>query len=138
MRKADYCLTPKEIERRLEEFGIQATAQRIAISQFVLCEGNHPTAEVVKKWADKNISKVSLATVYNTHQLLVKNKLLVERRFTHIDKLTYDPNVTDHHHLIDLKNNLIMDIDANEITMKLSDKNVEIEHYEVFVYGKEK
>ena len=68
------CLTPAEIEDRLSRSGVQPTAQRIAIAQYVLCEAEHPTADDVKAWTDLNFPKLSLATVYNTLNVLVKNK----------------------------------------------------------------
>src|SRR5262249_26897232 len=75
--KPKSCLTPIEIENRLNEHGVQPTAQRIAICRYVLCEADHPTAEDVKKWADANFPKMSLATVYNTLGILVAAGLCV-------------------------------------------------------------
>ena len=82
LKTKEHCLSPGEIEERLKKAGVQPTAQRIAICRFVLCQADHPTADQVKAWADKNFPKMSLATVYNTLNLWVEAGLLQELRFT--------------------------------------------------------
>jgi Fe2+ or Zn2+ uptake regulation protein len=62
MRQRTHRLTAREIEKKLMEAKIAPTAQRIAICRYVFCEADHPTAESVKEWADKNFPKMSLAT----------------------------------------------------------------------------
>lgn len=110
-----YCLSPSEIEGRLLAANVQPTAQRIAICRFVLCQADHPTADQVKDWADKNFPKMSMATVYNTLGLLVKAGLLKELRFAHSDKVIYDINVGHHHHFLDEKSGRLIDLDPEEV-----------------------
>ncbi|MEZ4820707.1 MAG: transcriptional repressor [Bdellovibrionota bacterium] len=69
-------MTSEEIKTRLSLAGVNPTAQRIAICRFVLCDADHPTADDVKTWADKNFPMVSRATVYNTLNTLVQVKIL--------------------------------------------------------------
>ncbi len=73
MKRAAVCLTNDEIKERLLVAGVQPTLQRISICQFVLCEADHPTAEEVHNWAEKNLAQISLATVYNTLKTLVED-----------------------------------------------------------------
>lgn len=121
LKNRDHCLGPGEIESRLKEAGVQPTAQRIAICRFVLCQADHPTADQVKDWADKNFPKMSLATVYNTLNLLVKAGLLHELRLPHSDKVIYDNNLSPHHHFLDEKSGELFDVahEDVEISAKL-------------------
>jgi Fur family iron response transcriptional regulator len=115
-----HCLSPLEIQQRLEAAGVQPTVHRMAICKYVLCEADHPTAEDVKEWADRNLDKVSQATVYNTLNTLVDAKLISEFRFPHSDKVFYDCNTGDHFHFLDEKTGRLYDIDPKDVDMKLN------------------
>ncbi|PIP83700.1 MAG: Fur family transcriptional regulator [Elusimicrobia bacterium CG_4_9_14_3_um_filter_62_55] len=109
------CLSPAEIERRLEDANVRPTAQRIAVARYVLCEADHPTADAVKAWADANFPKMSLATVYNTLGILVKAGLLKEMRLPHTGKTVYDDNISDHYHFVDEKTGKLYDLDETQV-----------------------
>lgn len=109
------CLTPQEIASKLEAAGVNATAQRIAICRYVLCEADHPTAEQVKEWADANFPKLSLATVYNTLNTLVEAGLLKELKLSHSESVIYDDRVSDHYHFLDEKTGKLIDISPDQI-----------------------
>ena len=113
------CLTADEIQARLVAVGVQPTAQRIAICQYVLCDADHPSAEDVKLWADKNFPKISLATVYNTLSTLVGTGLLREYRFPHTDKTLYDNNIHEHHHMLDESTGKLYDIPTDQVSIEL-------------------
>lgn len=135
--KSKACLTGPQIEVWLKKAGVNATAQRIAICQYVLCQGDHPTAEEVKSWADLNFPKISLATVYNTLNTLVEAGLLREYHFPHSEKTIYDNNIIDHHHLLDEKTQKLIDIDSSMISVNREGlKNIEIKKIDVVLYGK--
>ncbi len=130
------CLTNPEIIARLESAGVSSTAQRIAICRYVLCEADHPTAEDVKKWADKNFPKVSMATVYNTLNTLVKAGLLREFRLPHMESLVYDDNIVRHFHFVDDKTGEIVDLDAEAVTVSHRlGRGFKIKHIELTVRG---
>lgn len=120
------CLSPDQIEAVLSGRGIQPTAQRIAICRYVLCEADHPSAEDVKRWADANFPKISLATVYNTLRILVEAGLLRELKLPHSDRTLYDQNVAHHFHFLDEATQQLTDIDPARIqlTHDLSDLTV--------------
>jgi Fur family transcriptional regulator, iron response regulator len=136
LKSRDHCLSPGEIEARLKEAGVQPTAQRIAICRYVLCQADHPTADQVKDWADKNFPKMSLATVYNTLNLLVKAGLLHELRLPHSDKVIYDNNLSPHHHFLDEKSGDLFDLthEEVEVSAKLK-KEFQISHVQVLLRG---
>ena len=110
-------LTTKSLIGRLEAAGVQPTAQRIAVFQYVMCEADHPTAKAVKAWMDEHFPKMSLATVYNTLRILVKAKLVREFKLPHIGKVVYDRNIKDHHHFLDEETGQLIDLDPDTITV---------------------
>ena len=113
------CLTESQIEERLKDVGVQPTLQRISICKYVLCDADHPSAEEVYTWAEKNLAKISLATIYNTLNTLVEAGLLQEFRFPHTDKVIYDNNLEDHYHFLDEKNQKLYDIPREDIKVSL-------------------
>ena len=106
------------IEEQLIKAGIKPTAQRIAIFRFLQEEANHPTADDVKIWMDKNFPMVSLATVYNTLNLFVKAGLLLELRFPHDDRVVFDMNTQPHHHFLDEQNGELIDLDLQQVRVE--------------------
>jgi Fe2+ or Zn2+ uptake regulation protein len=134
-----HCLAPSEIEDHLRMAGVQPTAQRIAICRFVLCEADHPTAEEVKAWTDKNFPKMSLATVYNTLNLLVEAGLLKDYRFPHLEKVVYDNNLNKHYHFYDERTGELSDIamEAVEVSPKLAQDFV-VHNVDVLIRGHKK
>lgn len=131
-----YCLSPVEIEAKLKAAGVQPTLQRIALCRFVLCEGDHPTAEEVHQWAEKNLSKISLATVYNTLNTLVDAKILRPFRLSHSDKIIYDVNTHDHHHFLDESTGKLFDIEQEDFKYQLKiPKKFKVTGFEVVFKG---
>lgn len=133
------CLTTQEIESRLKNSGVQPTLQRIAICQFVLCEADHPTAEEVHAWAEKNLAKISLATVYNTLNVLVSAGLLKEFKFQHQDKVIYDDNMEEHFHFLDEKSGQLYDIHKDDVKLSVElEKKFKISGFDLLIKGETK
>ena len=131
-----HCLTTQEIQQKLTEVGIQPTLQRISICSHVLCEADHPTAEDVHAWAEKNLAKISLATTYNTLNTLVEAGLLKAFRFPHSEKVFYDNNLEDHYHFLDERTNKLYDIEKEALSVEPSlAKNYKINEIEVLLKG---
>lgn len=130
------CLTPKAIAGVLEEAGVRPTVQRVAICQFVLCNADHPTAEEVKARVNRKFKQVSMATVYNTLNTLVRVGLLKEVRLPHTDKTIYDPNTEPHYHLVDVAAGKIVELSPEQIKVDI-DKTLEVdvESIEVVIQG---
>lgn len=134
--KSKACLTLSQIEEWLNKAGVNATAQRLAICQFVLCQADHPTADDIKVWADENFPKISLATVYNTLNTLVEAGLLREYCFSHSDKKIYDNNIVDHYHLYDEAAHRLIDVSPEVVTVNHTQlKNVNIKRADLILYG---
>ena len=129
-------LTRDQVEMRLKQKGLQPTLQRVGIGQFVLCSDEHPTADEVHAWAEKNLGKVSLATVYNTLKSLVGVGLLREFRFGHSEKTVFDPNVEEHHHFVDERTGRLHDVPLHSISLKSQlGPEFRVKNYEILIKG---
>jgi len=130
-------LSPLEIEERLKNIGVGATAQRIAICKYVLCEADHPTAEDIKMWTDANFPKLSRATVYNTLDVLVQVGMLKELKLPHTCKIVYDTNIMNHFHFLDTESGKLFDISEEQcqIALNLPD-NMQVKGVDIFLRGK--
>ena len=125
-----------QITHLLRESGIKATAQRIAVCQYVLNEADHPSAEKVKSAVDTFFPKISLATVYNTLNTLVEANLLQAIKTPQGDKVVFDRNTTHHYHFIDQRDGHMVDIqpDALRISHDLPE-TYSIASIDVFLSG---
>jgi len=94
---------------RLREHGIQPSAQRVAIAEYVLHTDEHPSADLVWKRVQAKLPYVSRATVYNTLNLFVETGLL--RALSLADQsVVFDPKTERHHHFIDEETGEIHDV----------------------------
>src|SRR5437763_14843709 len=79
----------------LRQHGIQPSAQRLAVAEYVLATDEHPSAEQVLAIAQRALPMISRATVYNTLNLLVKKGLLRELLLSE-GKVVFDCNLDQH------------------------------------------
>ncbi len=107
--------SPEEIEKKIAEKGLQATLQRISLCQYLMNEADHPTAEDVYSWAQKNLAKISQATVYNTLGALTEAGLIRTFKFPHSEKVVYDSNIDDHFHFFDEKSGKLLDVETSSV-----------------------
>ena len=84
---------------KYRHLNIKLTPQRLAILQYL--EGNieHPSADVIYKSVLKKFPTMSFATVYNTLEALKKIGNIQEIKIDS-GKKRYDPDISNHHHLI--------------------------------------
>ena len=109
----------KDCMDRLKEAGLRATPQRIAILQAISDMSNHPTAEQVLNRVHKKHPEISLATIYNTLEVLV-NKGIVKKVKTEKDTMRYDAMGENHHHLYCFQSDRIEDYHCDELDEILS------------------
>lgn len=134
--KSILCLTNEQIHAKLQAAGVQPTVQRIAICKYVLCEADHPTAEHVFRWAEKNLEKISQATVYNTLNTMVSVGLLRAFNFPHSGKVIYDNNTHDHYHFLDEISGNLYDVEAKDVSVELlGSQKFEVNSMEVMFKG---
>lgn len=106
-------LAPSESDAflRLKNAGIQPSSQRLAIANYVLFTKEHPSAEQVMAQVVDAEPLVSRATVYNTLNLFVQRGLLKELHICD-GHAVFDPEMSPHHHFLDVETGEIFDVDA--------------------------
>ena len=126
----------REVERVLADHGIQPSAQRLAVAQYVLATTDHPGADRVFEEARARIPMISRATVYNTLNLLVRKGLLRELVLAP-GKVVFDPNLGRHHHFIDEATGEIHDVpwDALEVRDVGALRGMKVRDYQVVLHG---
>ena len=126
-----------DVVRILEEHGIQPSAQRVAVAEYVLHTTEHPSADKVRASVQENFPMISRATIYNTLNLFVKKGLLRELHLAP-DSVLFDPNTNRHHHFIDEGTGRIYDIPFNQIEVSnaKSPPGFEVHDYQVVMRGR--
>ena len=127
-----------DILKKLRSSGLRPTKQRVEIAKFLFEREKtfHFTVESLNKLlTKKSISKIALATIYNTvHAFKAAGHLSeVEVRG---NKTYFDTNVSNHHHFYDSENSELIDIDANDIVIQKIPKapnGKKIKNVEVFI-----
>lgn len=123
----------------LRQRGIQPSAHRVAVAEYVLTTHDHPTAETVWARVRERFPMISRATVYNTLNLFVERELLRELHLSP-EAVVFDANMGRHHHLIDEDTGSIHDIDWNkvEVCNVASIPGYDVSDYQVVMRGRRK
>lgn len=127
----------RDLIERLREHGIQPSAQRVAVGQYVLATHDHPSADQVLSRVRKSLPMLSRATVYNTLNLFVKKGLL--REFVLAEgRIVYDPKTESHHHFIDEGSGRIYDVswDALKVANVGNLRGFDVREYQVVMWGR--
>lgn len=121
----------------LQKHGIQPSAQRVAVAEYVLATQEHPSADEV--WARVKVTfpMVSRATIYNTLHLFTEKRLLRELVLTE-GRVVFDPNVQRHHHFIDEETGAIHDVpwEALDVGRVEELKDFDVREYQVVLRGR--
>ena len=90
-------MTPKEAQKRLLQYNIKPSLQRMAVMNYLLQHHTHPTVDEIYNCLSADIPTLSKTTVYNTLKLLVDQGAVV---LLNIDKNTqhFDSTITPHAH----------------------------------------
>jgi Fur family iron response transcriptional regulator len=121
----------------LEQVGIQPSAQRVAVADYVLATEDHPSAEQVWARVKERFPMLSRATVYNTLNLFVEKGLLRELVLAE-GKVVFDPKLSPHHHFIDDETQSIVDIPWDALQVKHVDalRGFDVREYQVVLRGR--
>lgn len=127
----------ESVEQALRGRGIQPSAQRVAIAEYVLGTDRHPSAEQVWAGVRRRFPQVSRATVYNTLNLLVRKGLLRQLVLAE-GCVVFDAKVDAHHHFIDQETGAIHDVpwDAVEIRGIEKLRGFDVNEYQVVMRGR--
>lgn len=123
--------------RLLRDHGINPSAQRVAVAQYVLHTNEHPSADEVWGRVRERFPHVSRATVYNTLNLFVERGLI--RQFVLTEgHVVFDPKTEDHHHFIEEESGVIHDVPWDALTVSdISElEGFDVHEYQVVMRGK--
>jgi Fe2+ or Zn2+ uptake regulation protein len=130
-------MTKRDIAKELRDHGIQPSAQRLAVADYVLCTDEHPSAEEVLRRAKGSLPMISRATVYNTLNLLCDKGLLRQLVLAE-GKVVFDCNVGKHHHFLDEETGQIHDVpwDAVRVSKVEQLAGFDVREYMVVLRGR--
>jgi len=78
--------------------GLKVTPQRIAVLEAIVKLNNHPPADQVIEFIQKNHPNIAVGTVYKILETLVEKKIIKKVK-TDKDIMRYDAITENHHHL---------------------------------------
>jgi Fur family iron response transcriptional regulator len=121
----------------LKNHGINPSAQRVAVAEYVLHTADHPSADEVWARVKKHFPHISRATVYNTLHLFVAKGLLRQLVLTE-GRVVFDPKTDDHHHFIDEDSGRIHDVpwDAVKVSDLTKLDGFEVREFQVVMRGR--
>ncbi|HKO53413.1 MAG TPA: transcriptional repressor [Polyangiaceae bacterium] len=126
-----------ETLKALTEHGIQPSAQRMAVADYVLYTTEHPSADQVWAEVKRSFPMLSRATVYNTLNLFTEKGLLRELVLAE-GKVVFDPKLDPHHHFLDEETGEIVDVpwSALDVRRVHSLSGFDVREYQVVMRGK--
>jgi Fur family transcriptional regulator, iron response regulator len=121
----------------LRDHGIQPSAQRVAVADYVLRTDEHPSADQVFGKVRRTFPMLSRATVYNTLNLFVEKGLLRELVLSE-GCVVFDPKTDAHHHFIDEATGRIHDIPWQAVKVTKIDRleGYDVSEYQVVIRGR--
>ncbi len=87
----------QEIIRELNSRNVRITPQRLKILSYLRSTKTHPTAEEIYNKVNNDVYGLSLATVYNTLNLLKEHNLVTELKYGDLAS-RFDGFMDDHYH----------------------------------------
>jgi len=106
--------TRDNLPELLRRHGVNPTHQRIEIANALFSRQEHLSADQILAIVNDRHSETSKATVYNTLNLFLEQRLIREV-IVDPSKVFYDPNTEPHHHLYNVDTGELTDIDAGSI-----------------------
>lgn len=121
----------------LEHHGIQPSAQRVAVAEYVLHTHDHPSADQVWALVKQSFPMISRATIYNTLHLFVEKGLLRELHLAE-GKVVYDAKLEPHHHFIEEESGRIHDVEWDRVQVCNLERlrEYEVDDYQVVMRGR--
>lgn len=108
----DQLLSKTDIKAMLEEAGILPTQQRLEIALAILSRPQHLSADQLLALVNRDGRGVSKATVYNTLGLFARRGVIREV-VVDPNRVFYDSNTTEHHHLYNEDTGMLTDVYAD-------------------------
>ncbi|MCC6575287.1 MAG: transcriptional repressor [Planctomycetes bacterium] len=131
----------QELYEKLRAAGLKVTLQRLAVYRVLLQSHGHLTAEQVHQAVARDNPALSLSTVYNVLETLVKIGAIGEITTDGGTKL-FDRTPGDHHHFIDTETGEVIDLDDSagvKLDLNaLARRGFAVEGAKLTVYGRRK
>ncbi|MFN3921570.1 MAG: Fur family transcriptional regulator [Caldimicrobium sp.] len=128
----------KSYREKLEYYkslGLKLTPQRLAILEYLESTREHPSAEDIYKALKDKFPSMSIATIYNTLEVLAE-KGLVKILSLDSSKKRFDPFTHPHHHFVCKKCGKIIDIEGKfDISLPEELYNFEVEEFQIIYIG---
>lgn len=100
----------------LKQAGMRVTPQRVAICELLATSHEHPTAAMIYDELKPRFDSLSLATVYNTLDMLVGLGVVNVLGHAGDDKVHYDADTEPHVNLACISCSRIIDIPSEHVT----------------------
>jgi len=125
-----------DVQTILRDHGVQPSAQRVAVAEYVLFTEDHPSADQVWQRVKQGFPILARATVYNTLNLFVEHGLLQQLVIAE-GRVVFDPKTECHHHFVDEATGRIEDVAWNALEVRNVDKLVDydVRKYQVVLRG---
>lgn len=111
-----YPLERAEVVNLLQSYKITPTRQRIEIAGFLFQRPQHLSADRILEGVNIAGARVSRATVYNTMGLFAE-KGLVREVLIDRERVFYDSNNSEHHHLYNESTGELRDLSALQVEL---------------------
>ena len=130
-------ISDSAISARLASRGLRSTPQRQHVYEVLVGEQDHPTAEEVFLRAKKGMPEISMATVYNCLDSLVRCGLAKQ---VNLDRSAsrFCPNMTEHNHFYCERCSGIYDIESGAAAVARGIElptGFEVTHVDVLLRG---
>jgi len=101
--KLDYAIVS------IKKLNIRVTPQRVAILEYLLTSGLHPTVDEIYRAVKNKFPSICLTTIYNNLNTLCEVGLVRELKFGNTPS-RFDGNVKEHYHIICNNCNTVIDL----------------------------
>ncbi len=112
--KDEFPMDRSEIVKLLQQHDVTPTRQRIEIAGYLFQRPQHLSAEDILDGVNADSNRVSRATVYNTMGLFT-DKGLVREVLIDRERVFYDTNRAEHHHVYNIDSGELHDVMHSEI-----------------------
>jgi Fur family iron response transcriptional regulator len=115
-QQLNYPLSRDAVVHMLKDYDISPTRQRIEIASYLFQRPQHLSADRILEGVNVAGHRVSRATVYNTMGLFSKKGLIREVLIDR-ERVFYDSNNSQHHHLYNVDSGELKDLDAAQVEL---------------------
>jgi len=136
MKASGYSRVRYRLTERLGAGGLRSTPQREHVYNVLLEKRDHPTAEEVFIRAKRGLPDISMATVYNCLDALVKCGLVRQVQLNR-GATRFCPNMRDHGHFYCKTCDTVYDVDLPEKPKPviILPQGFKAEHFDVAIRG---